>query len=263
MGRIRQLAAAAVLAAAACTTSALTANAASPVPLPAAIQPGAAYVKSWQPAELAGPTWNNPANSPGQCAANPAQVSINSLGNAQLTTTGKAGNCTSIQSPHLYPTKPGYIYETRFYASSVLNWSAWWFYGNRWPAQGEADIFEPQFGTSYVSWHSAPCNSSASSSTKATDPWAYPCKTTVKPAGADIGAGWHTLDAAFTTTGVDVYYDGHLYAHLPETLTATTNDQMWITFSEGSCNAIFENTCAPGGEGAPGNVQVAWMRVWT
>jgi hypothetical protein len=245
-------------------SSAITANAATPTPTPTAIQSGATYVKAWLPPELAGPTWNAPANDPGQCAAHPAATQVNTAGNAQLTTTGKAGDCVTIQSPHKYPTKPGYIYETRFYASTMLNWSAWWMYGEPWPDQGEVDAFEPQFGTNYASWHSTPCNSSAASSTQATDPWTYPCKTTVKPSGADITAGWHTLDMAYTTTGADIYYDGHLYAHLPETLTASGTNSMWIDFSEGSCNAGGAgNTCAPSGEGTPGNVQVAWMRVWT
>lgn len=261
---LKILAAAAVLAAAGCTAPALTASAATtPVPTPAAVQPGATYVKSWLPPELAGSTWNRPANAPGQCNANPSQVSVNTAGMAQLATTGKAGNCTVIESPHTYPTKPGYIYETRFYASTMLNWSAWWFFGNNWPQDGEVDAFEPQFGTNYASWHYAPCNGSAASSTKATDPWSYPCKSNVAPAGANIGAGWHTLTTSFTSTGADVYYDGHLYAHLPETLTAAGTKPMWIVFSEGSCNAGYENTCAPGGDGKAGNIQVEWMRVWT
>lgn len=251
------------LMAALCLSGAAPANAVTkPVPLPSALA-GHPYVKTFPASELSGPAWNRPANAPGNCNANPAQVSLNSAGNAQLTTTGEAGNCTSVQSPHKYPTHPGYVYEARVYFSSMLNWSAWWMYGEPWPDQGEIDAFEPQYGASYVSWHSRACSRSAASSTIGTDPWSYACKSTVSASGPGIAAGWHTIDIAFTVSAVQVWYDGHLYVSVPETLTGTTNDQMWITFSEGSCNALYALTCAPGGEGKAGNVQVAWLRAFT
>lgn len=240
-----------------------TASAAAPAPLPAALQPGAVFATEKPPGTLASPAWTAAANQPGQCRSNPSQVSVNSAGFAQLSTTGKFGNCAPVESPHTYPTRPGYVYEARINASTTLNWDAFWQFGSNWPGQGEIDAFEPQFGTSYASWHFASCNSSAASSTKATDPWSYPCKTTVPSAGANIGTGWHTVDIAYFSASVKVYYDGHLYATMPETLTASTSDPMWIVFGASACAQPQENTCAPGGDGKAGNLQVAWLRIWT
>lgn len=266
MRKLRNMLAAGALALAACGTTAglaTTASAAAPVPLPAALQSGAVFATEKSPSTLVSSPWTAALNEPGQCKSNPSQIFVNSAGNAQLNTTGGAGNCAPVESPHTYPTKPGYIYEARINTSTLLNWDAFWMFGSNWPNQGEIDAFEPQFGTNYVSWHFAPCNGSAASSTKATDPWSYPCKTNLPVQGANIGTGWHTIDIAYTSNSVQVYYDGHLYATAPETLTANTNDPMWIVFGASSCNQPQENTCAPGGSGKAGNLQVQYLRIWT
>lgn len=240
-----------------------SASAANPVPLPAALQSGAVFATQKPPSTLVSSPWTAAANEPGQCKSNPSQIFVNSAGFAQINTNGKFGNCAPVESPHTYPTKPGYIYEARVNASTLLNWDAFWQFGSNWPDQGEIDAFEPQFGTNYVSWHFASCGQGAASSTKSTDPFTYPCKTTVKPAGANIGTGWHTIDIAYQASSVQVYYDGHLYATMPETLTASTSDPMWIVFGASNCAQPQANTCAPGGDGKAGNLQVAWLRIWT
>lgn len=232
------------------------------LPFPAALA-GHPFSQEIDPPTLAGSTWNHPGNAPGNCPANPSAVSLNSSGYAELDTTGAADNCTSIQSPQTMPTGPGYVYEADVYFSTFQDWPAFWMYGNSWPAQGEIDAVEANYGVNYVSWHYALCSRSASDSEISTNPWTYTCKTTVKPVGANITAGWHIVDIAFTSTGVQVYYDGSLYVTINESVTTKGNDPMWVTFSEGSCAGQSGSECAAGAEGVAGNVQVKYVRVFS
>jgi len=241
-----------------------TAHAANPVPVPAALA-GHPFALEWTGAQLAGSSWNDPQNAPGNCPANPSQVHLLSNGNAQLWTSGQPNNCTSIQSPHEYPTVPGYVYEIKIglSPSSVSNWPAYWGYNDNWPVGGEIDAYEMQFHTNYVSWHYAPCNGQTSSSVKSTDPWSYDCKTNLAPQSADISTGWHIIDYAFTSSGVDVYYDGNLFVHVPESLTQG-NDPFWITVSDGSCESAGNSVCASNADiGVAGNLQVQYIRAFT
>jgi hypothetical protein len=238
------------------------AHASAPVPLPSALA-GHPYVQQWTGAQLSSPAWANPQNAPGNCPANPAQVHHLSNGNVELWTSGKSGNCTSIQSPVELPSGNGYIYEIRFglSASNIHNWPAYWGYGNSWPSQGEIDAYEMQFRTNYVSWHYAPCNSNTSSSVKSTDPWSYNCKTNLRAVGANISTGSHIIDIAFTSNSVQVYYDGHLYTTAPEGLTGTGHDPFWITVSEGSCESAGNSVCnSPSDLGIAANLQVNYIR---
>jgi hypothetical protein len=254
----------AALAAAAFTTAPVTATASgrSIAPVPAALA-GHRFSQEIDPLTLAGSTWNDPFNAPGDCPANPSAVSLNSSGYAELSTTGAEGNCTSIQSPQTMPTTPGYVYEADVYFSNFEDWPAFWMYGSNWPAQGEIDAVEANYGVNYVTWHYAPCSSSASNSQVSTNPWTYACKTTVKPFSANISPGWHIVDIAFTYSGVQVYYDGSLYVSINENVTTSGNDPMWVTFSEGSCAEPWASVCASGAEGVPGNVQVKYLRIFT
>jgi hypothetical protein len=231
------------------------------VPYAAALQSGHPLVQQFNPATLAGSGWNSPANDPGNCAANPKAVSLNSSGYAELDTTGAANNCVSIQSPTTLPTTAGYVYEADVYISNFQDWPAFWMYGNNWPAQGEIDAVEANFGANYVSWHYAACSRSAGDSEISTNPWTYACKSTVSPVGANIQPGWHVVDIAWTSSGVQVYYDGSLYVTISESVTTgRTADPMWLTLSEGSCEANGNNECASGALGTPGNVQVKYVR---
>jgi hypothetical protein len=249
------------------TSPSPTATGGSPgpvVPYPAALRTGHPFGQEIDPATLAGSAWNNPGNDPGNCAPDPKAVSVNASGYAQLTTTGAANNCVSIQSPHTLPTTAGYVYEADVYFSSFQGWPAFWMYGNDWPAAGEIDAVEANFGSNYVSWHYAPCSGSSGSSEISTNPWSYACKSSVSPVGPNIQAGWHIVDLAFTSSGVQVYYDGALYVTINESVTTgNTADPMWLTISEGSCAANGSNDCARGALGTPGNVQVKYVRMFS
>jgi hypothetical protein len=242
------------------TPGTATAPATGATPLPSGLA-GHPLVHQFSAQTISSSPWNQPPNAPGSCPANPGAVSLSSAGNAQLATTGQAGNCTSIQSPQQLPTSPGYVYEIKFSASSFDDWPSVWAYGTQWPQQGEVDAVEANFGANYASFHSAACNSQTSSSVLSTDPWAYDCKTTADPVGANITAGgWNTVDIAFTGTGVSIYYDGHLYVSLSEALTPAGNDPMWLTVSDGSCSAGGANVCADGASsGPPGTMDVAYI----
>ena len=160
---------------------------------------------------MASARWDEPQNAPGGCQANPREVHRNAHGYAELDTTGATGNCTSIQSPTLTTTKPGMVYEADIYFSTFKGtWPALWMYGNDQPDQGELDAAEDNYGVNYLTWHYAPCNSKASSSTISTGPWQYDCKTNAPaPRTRDITApGWNIVDIAFTATGFSAYYNG-------------------------------------------------------
>ena len=262
---LRSLSAASLMALAATVSgvagSTQAAHAANPVPLPSALS-NHPFAKQFSASELASSPWNEPTNSPGNCPANPSQVSLNSSGYAELTTTGKAGNCTSIESPHTYPTADGYVYEADIYFSSWENWPSFWMYGNAWPQDGEIDAVEANVDNNYVTWHYGTNNS-----TIGTASWD---NQVVKPTGANISPGWHTVDIAFGGNRIQVFYDGYSYVTVPETLTDTTDDPMWIVFSDGSCdqqtssNPGGPNVCANGttGIGVSGNIQIKWLRVF-
>ncbi len=238
------------------------ANASAPVPYPAALA-NHPFAKQWNPSDLVSSQWNAPANSPGNCAPNPSQVFINGSGYAELGTNGQPGNCVSIESPHEYPTVDGYVYEADIYFSTWENWSSYWMYGNDWPQDGEIDSVEANYNANYVTWHYG-----ANNSTIGTGPWN---NQVVQPTSANIAPGWHIVDIAFGGNRIQLFYDGHPYVTLPETLTAKTDNPMWITFSTGSCddqtqsNPQGPNECANNGTlgiGVAGNVQIKWLRAF-
>jgi hypothetical protein len=225
------------------------------VPFPKALA-NHPFAKAWTPSELASAPWNDPTNSPGNCAANPSQVHLNSSGYAELTTNGEPNNCTSIESPHEYPTVDGYVYEADVYFSTWENWPAFWMYGNDWPQDGEIDAVEANLDNNYVTWHYGTNNT-----TEGTGSWNNKVLT---PTGPNIAPGWHIIDIAFGGNRIQVFYDGYSYLTLPETLTADTDDPMWITFSTGSCESGGNNVCKNGtlGIGVSGNIQIKYLRAF-
>ncbi|MBO0801745.1 MAG: glycoside hydrolase family 16 protein [Nocardiopsaceae bacterium] len=238
------------------------ARAATPVPYPPALA-NHPFAKEWDPSELATSPWSTPSNAPGNCAVNSSLPYINSSGYAELDTTGNAGDCESIESPHTYPTADGYVYEADIYFSTWENWSSFWMYGNDWPQDGEIDAVEANLDNNYVTWHYGTGNS-----TIGTGSWN---DQVVTPTSANISPGWHIIDIAFGGNRIQVFYDGQPYVTIPETLTATTDDPMWITFSDGSCDAQTSsnpsgpNECAKNGTlgvGVPGNIQIKWLRAF-
>jgi hypothetical protein len=238
--------------------------AAKVVPYPRALKSGHPLALAVAPPTLVSPAWKTAKVPPGACPANPAAVSLNAGGYAELKTTGAADKCAWIASPKAMPTRPGYVYEADVYYSNFKDWPGYWMLGNSWPAQGELDAAEPNFGVNYVTWHQAACNSSRADTEISTNPWAYACKTTVKASGKNIKPGWHVIDIAWTASGVQVYYDGALYVTIRENVTTgQAGDPMRVTFSEGSCLDGGANECVPGGVGTPGNVQVRYLRVFS
>ncbi len=137
-------------------------------------------------------------------------------------------------------------------------------YGNDQPDQGELDAAEDNYGVNYLTWHYAPCNRQASSSTISTGPWQYDCKTNAPaPRTRNITApGWNIVDIAFTATGFSVYYNGRLFDSIKENVTTPGKDPMWLTVSEWSCEQPWFNACAKGTSGRPGNIQVRYIRIF-
>lgn len=221
-------------------------------PLPTALS-GQKLVQQFSPGTLAGSTWN-PTNAPGNCPVTRNGAFVNAAGYAEIDTTGATGDCRSMQSPaaSLLPTAPGDTYEALLNFSSFQDWPAFWMYGSNWPNQGEIDAVEGGPGSSSVTWHQA------GNYTIGPDSWD---NKQVPLAGApDIKPGtWTTVDISFTTSGVDVYYNGLLYTHIPETVTTGGKDPMYLTLSEGSCNAGGANVCN-GGTSPAGSVQAQWVR---
>lgn len=240
-----------LLTALATGTAAGTAHAASPAPLPAALS-NQGLVQQFDPATLVSSAWN-PANNPGNCPATQNGAFANSAGYAEIDTNGAANDCRSIQSPHAsLPTAPGTTYEALMNFSSFHDWPALWMYGPNWPNQGEIDAVEGGPGSSAVTWHQA------GNYTIGPDPWDN--QQVPFAGGPDIQPGtWTTVDISFTASGVDVYYNGTLYVHIPESVTTSGNDPMFLTISEGSCNAEGVNVCN-GGTSPAGSVQTQWVR---
>jgi hypothetical protein len=240
-----------------------TAHAATPVPYPAALRTGHTYALDWSLQSMSSSPWTTPGNSPGNCPINPSAVSLQP-GFVQLNADGASNSCTSIQSPHMYPTTPGYVYEAKIYVSNDENWPAMWAYGNNWPNQGEIDAMEIIRRTNYVSYHYAPCNSTATQSAWTTDGIYSQCEQSLTPHAPNFVAhSWIIVDYSFTSTGIDVYYNGQLYVHVPETTTSTTDDPYWLTFSQGPCNDGGNECAQPSDATATGNLGIAYFRAFT
>jgi hypothetical protein len=241
--------------------------ASQPVPLPAAavVQPlpaalhGHPLAATYSPRTLVSAPWADPANHPGNCPTVNSHAVVNAAGYAQISTSGVRNDCRSIQSPRPLPTRPGYVYEALINFSSFHDWPAFWMYGPNWPQQGEIDAVEGGPGASFVTWHQGGGNPDF---TVGPDPWD---DRTVPYAGFahDIKPGvWTTVDISFTTSGVDVYYNGSLYVHIPERVTTSGGDPMYVTISEGSCDSAGVNVCN-GGSSPHGTVQVRYLRVFS
>lgn len=248
-----------------------TAHAANPVPLPTALR-NHPFATEKLGQEIF--NWGPGANHPGNCNANTSELSYDGT-NAVLTTTGQAGDCTDIESPHTYPTADGYVYESRVYNSNFTQWNSYWMYGNNWPTDGEIDSYEGGSGTSFMSYHfaappsSPPYSYSTCNSTNSCDGNAAPLQA--GPSSPNITPGWHTVDISFGGHGagqgaVSVWYDGTLYGTVygPNVLNhGSQNDPYWFTWGTGSCNSASNGNVCNGTFPDPGTVKVAWIRIFT
>jgi len=251
--KIRRAAAGALTVGTAAAGIALTAPAAQAAvvkPLPAALS-GYHLAKTFTASDSAGPAWNNPANNPGGCPPEPARISLTPQG-AMMSTTGKAGDCVQAESPHTYPTAPGYAYEAEMYVSSFRDWADWWMYGDNWPADGELDIVESTQDQSYVSYHWGTANNTVS-----TNPWQKGLKALSK----NITPGWHVVDVAFGSHQISIYYDGHLYTVIKG--SNVSEAPAWIVFGDGSCQSPVYSVCGSSTDiGVAGNVKVKGLRAF-
>jgi hypothetical protein len=200
--------------------------------------------------------WRNPKNDPGNCPANPKQVSAHGSAVA-VVTTGKSGNCSEIQSLHTYPVSNGYVYEAKVYFSAIpgtkqfADWDSFWMYGNNWPVGGEIDSVETTFGTQYMSYHYGSKNSEVSTCNKSNH-----CDSgagVIKPRSKNIKPGWHIVDIAYGRHSIQVYYDGRLYGTVSGSFVKPS--PAWITFSAGSSGSMNKT-------GVKGTIAVKWLRVF-
>jgi len=243
------LLAAAAVTATVCTGSAGQAAVIKPLPSPLR---GYHLAKAFTGSDIAGPAWDRPGNDPGGCPPNPAQISRTKAGAAEVRTTGDAGNCAEAESPHPYPTLPGYVYEVSLYDSSFKDWGGYWTYGTNWPAGGELDAVESTQGQSYVSYHYGDTNTTVS-----TNPWQRGLTAVSK----NITTGWHIVDVAYFNQKIEIFYDGHLYVTIAGSYV--TKAGAWIVFGDGSCQSATYSVCATAADiGVAGNVQVKWLRIF-
>jgi hypothetical protein len=224
-----------------------------PAPYPKALK-GRTYVETFGRTQLY--TWRNPKNDPGNCPANPSQVSDHGSAVA-VVTTGKNGNCSSIESPHTYPVSSGYVYEAKVYFSAIpgtkqfADWDSFWMYGSNWPSGGELDAVETTFGTQFLSYHYGSSNSEVSTCNKSNG-----CDTSagvVKPLSANIKPGWHIVDIAYGSHKIQVFYDGRAYASISGSFVSP--QPAWITFSAGSSTTANKT-------GIRGTIAVKWVRIY-
>lgn len=224
-----------------------------PAPYPKALK-GRAYVETFGRTQLY--KWREPQTFPGNCPANASQVSDHGAAVA-VVTTGKNGNCSSIQSLHTYPVSNGYVYEAKVYFSAIpgtkqfADWDSFWMYGNKWPSGGELDAVETTFGTQFLSYHYGSSNSAVSTCNKSNG--CDPSAGVVKALSANIKPGWHIIDIAYGSHRIQVFYDGREYASISGSFVNPKS--AWITFSAGSSTTQNKT-------GIRGTIAVKWLRVY-
>jgi hypothetical protein len=274
MRRLKHVTAAAVFIAASLSAVVFAgpAQAANPVPLPAALA-NHPYNSTKTGAQIA--AWGPGANDPGNCTnPNTSEISVNASGDAVLKTSGATGDCVDLQSPHTYPTADGYVYETYADFSNWTQWDSFWMYGSNWPTAGEIDATEGGDGINAISYHYEGTNGEAQKSscndTNSCDSSATPLST--EPNNPEISPGWHTIDISFGECGagcgvVDVWYDGKLYGTVSGTDVldgGSQDDPYWITYSTGSCDSTGADVCnSSNGGQTGGTVTIAWLRLFT
>jgi hypothetical protein len=255
------------------------------VPYPAALASGHTLLEQYLPEDLY--AWRYMPNSTvsvtngsgvGENPDSPRNVAVTASGGLSVLQLGvtSAEDCGVIQSPGTYPTSSGVI-ETLIRFSGVTvggssvfpAWSSFWLYGAAWPAGGEIDSVETQFGNSYVSYHYG----SGGGSTASTNPWDYSGKTvqlspensTSAPVAPNIVPGeWTYVTLAFGKNSagdyyVDVYYNGTLYCTISGPYV--TGDEMWVTAGTGFGAATLGSDQTPYDQ--PGNVEIQYVRVFS
>jgi hypothetical protein len=250
------------------------------VPYPAALATGHALIDQYLPADLYAwryqPGTSTPVvNGSGvtEDPGSPRNVSVTTDGGLSVLTLAvrSAADCGVIQSPGTFPTSAGVVEAlVRFsgFASAsghfFAGWASLWMYGPDWPAQGEIDAVETQYGNSFISYHYG----SGSSSQATTDPWAYAAKTvqlapknsTSAPAAPNIVPDeWTYVTLAFGKGKCDVYYNGALYCTIGGSYV--TGDPMFITAGTSFGGPVLGSGQTPFDQ--PGTLEIQYVRVFS
>lgn len=251
------------------------------VPYPAALATGHELLSEYLPAELY--TWRYQpgtttpvVNGSGvsEDPASPRNVSVETDGGVSVLklATTNTKDCGVIQSPGKYPTDSGVIEALVKFSGdgkgNFADWASFWMYGDNWPAQGEIDAVETQYGNSYVGYHYGTTDNEAT-----TDPWTYatkkvqlqPKNSTTAPAAPNILPGtWTHVTIAFGQDAsgnhkADVYYDGALYCSIVGPWV--TGKPMYITAGTGFGGPVLGSSAAP--YDVPGDVELQYVRVFS
>jgi hypothetical protein len=262
-----------------------TPPAAGTVPFPAALATGHALLEQHLPADLY--SWRlTPGGIP---VTNGSGVTEdpNSPRNVSVVTDGglsvlqlavkSAADCGVIQSPGQYTTASGVIEALVKFSGVTVGgsrafaaWASFWLFGSGWPAGGELDTVETQFGTSFVSYH---YGTGGADTEATTDPWTYPAKkvqlspenTSAVPALPNIlPDAWTHVTIAFGKDAAgdfkcDVYYNGTLYCTVAGPFV--TGKPMWITAGTSFGAATLGASQAPYDQ--PGTLEVQYVRVFS
>jgi hypothetical protein len=255
------------------------------VPYPAGLAAGHTLLNEYLPADLYAwryqPGTTTPVVNGGGVTENPssprnvALTTDGGLSVLQLATTSDS-DCGVIQSPGKYPTASGVI-ETLIKFSGFTNgdghvfadWASFWMYGDNWPAQGEIDAVETNYGNSFVSYHYG----TGSSSSATTNPWTYAGKTvqlqpennTSVPAAPNIVPdAWTYVTLAFGKDAsgnhkCDVYYNGTLYCTIDGSYVS--GDPMYITAGTAMGGPVLGSNQTPYDQ--PGTIEIQYIRVFS
>lgn len=256
------------------------------VPYPAALTTGHTLLEQHLPSDLYSWRFNPGTTTPvtngsgiTEDPGSPRNVSVTTDGGLsvlKLAVTSTA-DCGVIQSPGTYPTSSGVI-EALVKFSGFTNasghffsaWSSLWLYcpGN-WPAGGELDAVETQYGGSYVSYHYG----SGTSSEATTDPWTYPAKTvqlspknntTVPVAPNIVPDAWTYVTLTFGKSAnggyeCEVFYNGVLYCTIDGAFV--TGGPMCITAGTSYGGPVLGSSQTPFDQA--GSVEFQYVRVFS
>lgn len=254
------------------------------VPFPSALATGHALLEQHLPADLYSwrfmpGTQTPPTNGSGvtEDPNSPRNVSVTTDGGLSVLKLAvtSASDCGVIQSPAQYTTASGVVEALAKFSGVTVGgsrafaaWSSFWTYSSDWPAGGEVDAVETQYGNSFVSYHYG----SGSSSEATTDPWTYPAKTVqlspentaAVPAAPNILPDtWTHVTLAFgkgaSGNYCDVYYNGVLYCAIAGAFV--TGDPMFITAGISFGAAVLGSDQAPYDQ--PGNIEIQYVRVFS